>query len=450
MNRKEDFVYESLFKEFAALVDYKQGSNCSYIAKIAWILGYVEKDKPFSFSSIEQCEDQWEFDIDSESPVQANVPISMSNCSDETREKLVKAIETGDYSEVQMNFLRLKFMKLHGDYSFFTIDLNGLPNVEDIVEERYITKPELIENMFWYRYADKTNSYQDFLKRIDFKKEEEEVLVPPATLKKGNMLKSFSEMTANFLKKKGVINDDVQEIVEETKVQQTYDSSIQEAVPHTKSVPTTNTAIEQEIATEKPTLEMLKASLTLDSIEAEINAPEQLAAVEKIPAIENVAESEIKADMPVIIEPRAKSKISLVAEENSRTGKNSEQPESKYPQVADKELVSKSGKIKPNMCLIDPEVQKNLATVLTWGKQKYPANNGFNYSLGSNTTDYLDAALRHIAEIVQCKEIDPESGMHHVYHAMANLNMWASNMENKAFTEETRNPIYFKNLINPE
>jgi len=142
INKERDFNYfESLFKDFEKLVDYKQGSNCTYLAKIAHILNLVEYGKPFTFSSIEEVEDQWVFDATSEKPVEANVPVSLSNCSDETKSALDYAIISGDYSEVPIRFLRLKFMKLHGDYGFFTIKLSQLPNIKDVEDDLYLQDP---------------------------------------------------------------------------------------------------------------------------------------------------------------------------------------------------------------------------------------------------------------------------------------------------------------------
>ena len=81
INKERDFNYfESLFKDFEKLVDYKQGSNCVYLAKIAHILNLVEYGKPFTFSSIEEVEEQWVFETSSENPVEANIPISLSEC----------------------------------------------------------------------------------------------------------------------------------------------------------------------------------------------------------------------------------------------------------------------------------------------------------------------------------------------------------------------------------
>ena len=68
---------------------------------------------------------------------------------------------------------------------------------------------------------------------------------------------------------------------------------------------------------------------------------------------------------------------------------------------------------KPRMDLLDPDALTGLASVLTFGAQKYAAHNwrnGLEYSR-------VSAALhRHLAAIQRGENIDQESGLPHIDH----------------------------------
>jgi hypothetical protein len=73
----------------------------------------------------------------------------------------------------------------------------------------------------------------------------------------------------------------------------------------------------------------------------------------------------------------------------------------------------KFDKEKPRFDLIDPWAMEGLAQVLTFGAQKYAANNwrkGFEYSR------VIAALMRHLAAIQRGEDIDPESGLPHIDH----------------------------------
>ena len=69
---------------------------------------------------------------------------------------------------------------------------------------------------------------------------------------------------------------------------------------------------------------------------------------------------------------------------------------------------------KPRMDLLDRAALEAIATVLTFGAQKYSAHNwrqGFVYSR------LTAAALRHIHAFNDGEDLDPESGLPHIAHA---------------------------------
>jgi hypothetical protein len=68
---------------------------------------------------------------------------------------------------------------------------------------------------------------------------------------------------------------------------------------------------------------------------------------------------------------------------------------------------------KPRLDLVDFEALEGLAKVLTFGAQKYAANNwrnGFEYSR------VIAALMRHLSAIQKGEDTDPESGLPHIDH----------------------------------
>ena len=83
--------------------------------------------------------------------------------------------------------------------------------------------------------------------------------------------------------------------------------------------------------------------------------------------------------------------------------------DSNWPQP----VAMKYDKEKPRLDLVDFEALEGLAQVLTFGAQKYAANNwrnGFEYSR------LIAALLRHLGAIQRGEDIDPESGLPHIDH----------------------------------
>lgn len=104
---------------------------------------------------------------------------------------------------------------------------------------------------------------------------------------------------------------------------------------------------------------------------------------------------------------------------------------------ADKQL-DINGIEKPKMSLIPQLALVEVAKVFGYGANKYTE---YNFSKGSDKTVYTDAALRHINSYLLNKDLDEESGLSHLAHAISNLMMLLDNDLNKA-SIDNRNKSY--------
>lgn len=68
---------------------------------------------------------------------------------------------------------------------------------------------------------------------------------------------------------------------------------------------------------------------------------------------------------------------------------------------------------KPPMALLDPDYLEGVARVLGFGASKYSPN---NWRGGINYSRLISAAYRHLGSINRGEDLDPESGLPHVYH----------------------------------
>lgn len=72
---------------------------------------------------------------------------------------------------------------------------------------------------------------------------------------------------------------------------------------------------------------------------------------------------------------------------------------------------------KPRLGLVDPWALEGLAAVLTFGAQKYSAN---NWRGGIKNSRLVDSLERHLGAIKKGEYIDGESGLHHIDHLGCN------------------------------
>jgi len=74
---------------------------------------------------------------------------------------------------------------------------------------------------------------------------------------------------------------------------------------------------------------------------------------------------------------------------------------------------------KPEYGLLPPFALEETAKVLTFGAQKYERGNWIR--VPDSKRRYFDAMERHIWAWKKGEKIDPESGLHHLAHAMCCL-----------------------------
>ena len=90
---------------------------------------------------------------------------------------------------------------------------------------------------------------------------------------------------------------------------------------------------------------------------------------------------------------------------------------------------------KPDYSLIPLCTMEDEAKVWAYGKQKYAA---WNWAKGMAWSVPLACLMRHIAAWQKGEELDPESGLPHLAHAMCNLRMLT--LYSKTFTEGDDRP----------
>lgn len=81
---------------------------------------------------------------------------------------------------------------------------------------------------------------------------------------------------------------------------------------------------------------------------------------------------------------------------------------------------------KPRVDLIPSEMIESVAEVLTYGAKKYDDN---NWRKGLKHSIHYAAAMRHMLQFWRGVDLDNESGIHHIKHAMTNLGMIITNIE---------------------
>jgi len=93
---------------------------------------------------------------------------------------------------------------------------------------------------------------------------------------------------------------------------------------------------------------------------------------------------------------------------------------------------------KRQWSLVDFKSLEPLVKVLEYGAVKYSPH---NYKKGLPITETCESLLRHTMAFLEGEDIDPESGLEHVGHIMANAMFLAYNMREKKEIYDNR----FKN-----
>lgn len=88
--------------------------------------------------------------------------------------------------------------------------------------------------------------------------------------------------------------------------------------------------------------------------------------------------------------------------------------------IADTATGQKHDTGKPPITLLDRDFLEGTAQVMRFGAEKYDR---YNWCGGISHTRLADAAMRHLIAWASGEDIDPESGLPHIDHASASLNM---------------------------
>lgn len=75
---------------------------------------------------------------------------------------------------------------------------------------------------------------------------------------------------------------------------------------------------------------------------------------------------------------------------------------------------------KPNLEFVPKAAMWAMGLAFSYGANKYGA---WNYKGGLKVTRCLAAAVRHVYQYLDGEDLDPESGVSHLGHAMASLAM---------------------------
>ncbi len=81
---------------------------------------------------------------------------------------------------------------------------------------------------------------------------------------------------------------------------------------------------------------------------------------------------------------------------------------------------------KPPMALLDSNYLEGVASVLGFGAKKYAAH---NWRKGIHVSRLISSLYRHLGAINKGENIDPESGLPHVYHLGCNTMFLATMLQ---------------------
>ena len=90
----------------------------------------------------------------------------------------------------------------------------------------------------------------------------------------------------------------------------------------------------------------------------------------------------------------------------------------------------KYDKGKLRLDLVSPEFEKGLASVLTYGAEKYGPG---NWEKGLKYSRVFGAIRRHLLAWQLGEDLDSETGIHHLHHAACEL-MFLSTYEERGMT----------------
>jgi len=80
---------------------------------------------------------------------------------------------------------------------------------------------------------------------------------------------------------------------------------------------------------------------------------------------------------------------------------------------------------KPDYTLLDKQFLEGLISVMQHGEKKYGRD---TWRQGIGEQRLLSAAARHLFAIINGEDIDQDSGLAHIYHVAANMQMMTASM----------------------
>lgn len=92
---------------------------------------------------------------------------------------------------------------------------------------------------------------------------------------------------------------------------------------------------------------------------------------------------------------------------------------------------------KPSISLIPKAALWGAARALTFGAVKYGR---YNFRAGIEYSRLADACYRHVSAFMDGEDLDPESGLSHIDHALASLIMLRTMMEDKQNMDDRYKP----------
>lgn len=110
----------------------------------------------------------------------------------------------------------------------------------------------------------------------------------------------------------------------------------------------------------------------------------------------------------------------------------SDQPRPNRPEDVKDHAVKFDGD-KPQLELVPPSAMIAMGKVLGYGAAKYAR---YNYLKGMAWTRLMGANLRHCFSWLRGEDIDPESGLPHLYHALASIAMLIESIERSKGTDD--------------
>lgn len=87
---------------------------------------------------------------------------------------------------------------------------------------------------------------------------------------------------------------------------------------------------------------------------------------------------------------------------------------------------------KPDLALLPYPALVQMAQAFMYGEKKYARH---NYRHGFETHRLVGAALRHVYKYESGEDIDPESGVSHLGHALASIAMLITNIAEEKATD---------------